>query len=235
MNQMVVNKGWIGVDLDGTLAQYDESIGTRQIGRVCLPMLQRILAWLAAGVDVRIITARASDPDLKRSMTSWLIENGLPELDVTDCRDTDLLQQWDDRAVQVEMNTGVLLTPKQYVPLIPTGWVGVELDGVLAHANEPQSLSGIGSPVSAMINRVRQWQMVGIEVKLFTGRAAEQSQLTIIGNWLAENNLDLSVTCKKDFRMSVFYDARSVHVVHNSGMPSLNFAENIPGAPYFKG
>lgn len=235
MNQMTVNKTWIGVDLDGTLAQYDESVGTRQIGRVCLPMLQRVLAWLAAGLDVRILTARASDPELKRSVTPWLVENGLPELHVTDCRDADLLQQWDDRAIQVEMNTGLLLTPKQYVPLIPSGWVGVELDGVLAHADEPQSWSDIGPPVPAMMNRVRQWQMVGIEVKLFTGRAAEQSQLPVISSWLAENNLDLSVTCKKDFRMSAFYDARSVHVIHNTGMPSLHLAENIPAAPYFRG
>jgi hypothetical protein len=52
---------WIGVDLDGTLAEYTVWKGPHHIGPPILVMLERVKRWLAAGVEVRIFTARAED------------------------------------------------------------------------------------------------------------------------------------------------------------------------------
>ncbi|HQQ64041.1 MAG TPA: hypothetical protein PLF22_10775 [Pseudomonadales bacterium] len=216
-----MRKGWIGVDLDGTLVQYDERRGTEVIGDVAEPMFRRVRAWMAEGVDVRLFTARATDSMLVSFLKPWLREHNLQDMPVTNRKDTGLMQLWDDRAVCVEKNTAQILTPKQFVPLVPSGWLGIELDGVLARANSPQSLGQIGEPIPLMVNRVRQWQMVGIDVRLFSRRAGEPGQLPLIENWLAMHGLQLPVTCEKDFQMSAFYDAAAVHVAHNSGEPSM--------------
>ena len=214
--------GWIGVDFDGTLAHYDERHSLERIGEPCAPMWRRVRQWIENGTEVRIVTARGGDAALTAGVERWLRENNLPALPVTNQRDTAMLQLWDDRAVQLEGNSGKILTPKPYVPLVPAGWVGVELDGVLAEAAAPQSLLQLGAPIPAMINRVKQWQMVGLDVRVFSGRAAHAAQLSLIEQWLAAQGLHMVVTAVKDFQMSVFYDARAVHVVHNSGEPSLS-------------
>lgn len=213
--------GWIGVDFDGTLSRYEERRGIEAMGSACTPMLRRIHEWLEQGVPVRLMTARAADPSLARFLQPWLREHNLPPLPVTASKDTDLLQCWDDRAVQVEHNTGVILTPKVHVPLVPSGWIGVELDGTLAQADDVQSLDTIGEPVPLMLQRVRQWQMVGIDVRIFTGRVADAAQAGLIAAWQQQHGLDLPVTGEKDFQMSAFYDARAVHVIHNDGEPSV--------------
>ncbi len=52
-------KGWIGVDLDGTLAIYEKWIGAKDIGDPIPKMVDRVKAWLAEGkYDVKIMTAR---------------------------------------------------------------------------------------------------------------------------------------------------------------------------------
>ena len=52
--------GWIGVDLDGTLAKSVKA-GTRvEIGAPIQPMVQLVKHWLAHGEDVRIFTARVN-------------------------------------------------------------------------------------------------------------------------------------------------------------------------------
>ena len=45
--------GWIGVDLDGTLAYYDYWRGPEHIGEPIPAMLERVQRWLAEGKDVR--------------------------------------------------------------------------------------------------------------------------------------------------------------------------------------
>lgn len=49
--------GWIGVDLDGTLAVYRGWNGG-EIGEPVPAMVERVKRWLAEGQDVRIFTAR---------------------------------------------------------------------------------------------------------------------------------------------------------------------------------
>src|SRR5690242_5094505 len=52
--------GWIGVDLDGTLATYGGWKGPGHIGEPIPVMVERVKNWLAAGQEVRIFTARAA-------------------------------------------------------------------------------------------------------------------------------------------------------------------------------
>ena len=223
--------GWIGVDLDGTLAEYDERHGLERIGRVSVPMLRRVQQWLEQGREVRIITARATDPALRVFVKPWLREHNLPPLEITDSKDCNLLQLWDDRAVQVELNTGRILTPRQFVQLVPNGWLGIELDGTLAQCERPQSLSTIGAPVEAMLNRLKQWQMVGIDARIFTARAEEPGQVQLIREWLQDHGVQpVPVTNRKDFQMSQFFDSQAVHVVHNTGEPSVQEGLSLPEA-----
>jgi hypothetical protein len=53
-----MRNGWIGVDLDGTLAHYDGWVNTFHIGDPVPLMAARVRQWLENGEDVRIFTAR---------------------------------------------------------------------------------------------------------------------------------------------------------------------------------
>lgn len=122
-------QGWIGVDLDGTLAVYTKWEGPTKIGAPIPPMVDRVKRWLAEGRDVRIFTARVSyptideakmsdeqveaavsrkhDADLARvSIELWCKDHIGQVLPVTNIKDYDMLELWDDRAVQVIPNTG---------------------------------------------------------------------------------------------------------------------------------
>ena len=62
------SRGWIGVDLDGTLAEYAGWVSEEHIGHPVPMMLERVKAWLAEGKDVRIFTARVDDGEVAVSM-----------------------------------------------------------------------------------------------------------------------------------------------------------------------
>jgi hypothetical protein len=109
--------GWIGVDFDGTLVYYDEWVGPEHIGAPIYLMINRVKNWLAEGKKVRIFTARvyssndnaAHQRDAALSLLAiqrWsdiFLGEVLP---VTFTKDHNLLEFWDDRAVQVKINTG---------------------------------------------------------------------------------------------------------------------------------
>lgn len=109
-------QGWIGVDLDGTLAKYDGWQGPAHIGEPVPLMLNRVKAWLAQGRDVRIFTARVShDGTIARTedafyarlaIERWCREHLGRTLPVTNMKDYQMLELWGDRAVQVIPNTG---------------------------------------------------------------------------------------------------------------------------------
>ncbi len=98
--------GWVGVDLDGTLAQYDHWRGPDHIGDPVPIMMERVKKWLKAGVKIKIFTARASDISSHELIKRWCESHGLPRLEVTNVKDYSMIELWDDRAVQVEPNTG---------------------------------------------------------------------------------------------------------------------------------
>lgn len=100
--------GWIGVDLDGTLAEYGGWKGAGHIGAPVPAMLERVKAWISDGVEVRIFTARVSDndPETRIAIAQWCHEHVGQVLKVTNQKDYAMVELWDDRAVQVELNTG---------------------------------------------------------------------------------------------------------------------------------
>ncbi len=98
--------GWIGVDLDGTLAEYDLWLGPEFIGEPVPAMLDRVRQWVSEGIEVRVVTARAGHPRHRRFVEIWLQRHGLGQLSVTDKKDYAMIELWDDRCVAVQTNRG---------------------------------------------------------------------------------------------------------------------------------
>ena len=109
---MTEKHGWIGVDLDGTLAFYDPSDWKEDcIGKPIPLMVERINNWLTQGYEVKIFTARYhSGPKVIGLIKDWLESVGLPRLEVTATKDYAMLMLYDDRCTQVKINTGELIT-----------------------------------------------------------------------------------------------------------------------------
>lgn len=119
--------GWVGVDLDGTLARVDYGMsydGT--IGPPVPAMLERVKRWLSEGVEVRIVTARVAEPiqrwdgyehpdyaagvaEQRALIDAWCLQHVGQVLPVTAQKDYAMIELWDDRAVAVEHNTGRVL------------------------------------------------------------------------------------------------------------------------------
>lgn len=105
--------GWIGVDLDGTLAHYDKWRGEHHIGKPIAPMVERVKQWRAEGREVRIFTARVWDggdgrdvSEVREVIERWCQEHIGEVLPVTNTKDYGMIELWDDRAVQVVPNIG---------------------------------------------------------------------------------------------------------------------------------
>src|SRR5688500_18096438 len=104
--------GWIGVDLDGTLARYDVWRGTEHIGAPIPEMVDRVRAWLAGGYEVRIFTARVCgmagmEASIARAaIEAWCLQHIGRKLRVTAEKDFRMIECWDDRAVRVAFNRG---------------------------------------------------------------------------------------------------------------------------------
>lgn len=115
----MMSRGWIGVDLDGTLAVQDENApwDPLVIGPPIPRMVKRIKAHLARGTEVRILTARGSGKDespelklaIKEAIKKWCLKHLGVSLRVTHSKDYAMILLYDDRAVRVERNTGRLL------------------------------------------------------------------------------------------------------------------------------
>lgn len=104
-------KAWIGVDLDGVLAYYDEWRGIDHIGEPIRPMVDRVRRWLAEGITVKVFTARVAGDSgeanhARAIIQVWLHEQGIGGLEIVCCKDFHMVELWDDRCVQVEQNTG---------------------------------------------------------------------------------------------------------------------------------
>lgn len=113
-------KGWIGVDLDGTLAEYHGwPEDGESIGEPVSYMLHRVKEWVAEGRDVRIFTARVAPPShgitweqVERQhvlIKRWSVKHIGCALPATCMKDRAMIEFWDDRAVQVERNTGRIM------------------------------------------------------------------------------------------------------------------------------
>ena len=118
--------GWIGVDLDGTLAEY-HGWNDGKIGPPIPAMVERVKRWLDEGKTVKILTARVSSSghysleskrfadaefvfEQHKAILRWCIAVFGCPLEVTASKDFKMIELWDDRAVTVEPNTGKILT-----------------------------------------------------------------------------------------------------------------------------
>jgi hypothetical protein len=105
--------GWIGVDLDATLAHYDGWPADGGVGEPILAMVQRVVKWRSAGIEVRIMTARVSGEEYRdvepqrAKIQAWSLKHIGEVLPVTCTKDFQMIELWDDRAVQVVPNTGL--------------------------------------------------------------------------------------------------------------------------------
>ena len=100
-------RGWIGMDLDGTLVRSDTPWGIARIGEPIPSMMIFLRKLLAEGARVKIFTARASDPDQVAMIRAWLNEQQLPPLEVTNVKDFDMIRVYDDRSNGIPYNNGL--------------------------------------------------------------------------------------------------------------------------------
>lgn len=103
--------GWIGVDLDGTLAEYHGWTAPDVIGAPIPAMVARVRVWIADGLSVRIFTARGSVDAADRAsaypaIAAWCERHLGQALLITDRKDIHMLALWDDRAIGVAPNSG---------------------------------------------------------------------------------------------------------------------------------
>jgi len=107
------NMSWYGVDLDGTLAKYDRWEAPTSIGEPIDQMVNLVGSLLDAGKEVRIFTARVSvkegREEIVEAIEDWCEALGLGRLRVTNEKDFEMIECYDDRSIQVMRNEGFLL------------------------------------------------------------------------------------------------------------------------------
>lgn len=116
-----MQKRWIAVDFDGTLATFgcNWQEDYRATGEPVPAMVKRVKQWLAEGEDVRIFTARMDcyHPKFKKltpiqvrgPIVAWCLKHLGVELPITNVKDYFCKAIYDDRAIQVEHDTGRLI------------------------------------------------------------------------------------------------------------------------------
>lgn len=116
-----MSTGWIGVDLDRTLAEYHSFNGMDHVGIPIPAMVDRVKRWLAAGYDVRIFTARVYLPPAPTiqdyrdynaahgAIEAFCMDNFGQRLPITCSKDLHCSRIFDDLAVGVRPNTGELI------------------------------------------------------------------------------------------------------------------------------
>jgi len=111
------DKEWIGVDLDGTLATWTTWTAFDHIGLPIPKMVTRIKRWRKERITVKILTARASTLNRNNltydefmlgmlAIENWCLINLGEVLEITAEKDHHMKELWDDRAIQVQTNTG---------------------------------------------------------------------------------------------------------------------------------
>jgi hypothetical protein len=123
---------WVGFDLDGTLANDEpgQAYDPLRIGEPIPRTVQRARDLLADGMNIRIVTARAMPKGNKQipqfeviyAIEQWCLTHLGQIVPVVACKDYDMLALYDDRAIQVERNTGELSTEIAYQKGVEDGY-----------------------------------------------------------------------------------------------------------------
>ena len=134
---------WIGVDLDGTLAQSTQDKSA--IGAPVPSMIARVKRWLAKGYRVKILTARANDQASILPIQSWLQLHLGQILEITSNKDAGMIALFDDRAVRVVKDVGQLrfsaswpLPYRGPIPTVPASkkhYTGVDIGWIHPHGH----------------------------------------------------------------------------------------------------
>lgn len=98
--------GYYYIDLDKTLAFHKTEWGAKVIGKPLPKMVVKIKKLLRDGKKIKIFTARAGEKKAIKEIQDWLKANRLPRFEITNIKGTDVIEIWDDRARQVDPNTG---------------------------------------------------------------------------------------------------------------------------------
>lgn len=108
----------ICVDLDGTLAFHQRDSGVDSIGEPIPRIVKLIKTYLSRNVEVRIFTARAFKSNTETDeeyqgrilmIKEWLWDLFLEDLPIVNYKNFQTLLIYDDRAIQVKSNEGVLI------------------------------------------------------------------------------------------------------------------------------
>jgi hypothetical protein len=108
------NKVWVGFDLDGTLAHYDNWRGAGHIGEP-IPYMVSLLKHLSKKYNIRIFTARVGSAypqqidECRKAISEWCMKHIGFDLPVTSEKDQHMIACYDDRSKQVVSNTGICL------------------------------------------------------------------------------------------------------------------------------
>jgi hypothetical protein len=110
---------WIGIDLDRTIAVYKEFINPMHIGEPIPEMVDRVKKLLTEGkYKVKIFTARVSDLEQAKeaipAIQEWCLKHIGQVLEITCMKDFGCIEVWDDRAKQVDPNTGIFSSKIYY-------------------------------------------------------------------------------------------------------------------------
>ena len=106
----VPREDWVGVDLDGTLSRTDNPGHFEPpypLGEPVHAMLEMVKSLQAAGVTVKIFSARACEPASIPLIQDWAEKHGLGRLEVTNQKDFNLIRFYDDRAIQICPDQGL--------------------------------------------------------------------------------------------------------------------------------
>lgn len=110
---------WVGFDLDGTLAKYDTWRGWDYVGEPIPAMVKIVKDLMAKGITCKVLTARASKVSLAKNniqfsqlekvIQDWTEKHIGIRMEVVSEKDYLLVSFYDDKCVQVEMNTGSVI------------------------------------------------------------------------------------------------------------------------------
>lgn len=105
---------WYGFDLDGTLAHHESGDSIKHVGLPIARTVALVKKLLAAGEEVRIVTARVSpewndQAEQIAMIEAWCLEHIGQKLPVQAHKNGGMITLYDDRAVGLQRNTGVPL------------------------------------------------------------------------------------------------------------------------------
>lgn len=96
-------------------------------------------------------------------------------------------------------------------------WIGIDLDGTLATYKGGQGRA-IGKPIQESLDLALSIMRSGTEVRIFTARASDASQINEVRKWLISHGLGAcKITNVKDFDCHLIIDDRAARMEWNAG------------------